>query len=84
MLVETINPTQVGHDDDICEFSPQLQLFGWEFDVGFTSIVFSLTKDVDISLTDDVDTSLTDDVDTSLTDDVDTSLTYIENEMKQF
>ena len=28
MLVDTINPTQVGHDDDTCEFSPQLQMFG--------------------------------------------------------
>ena len=67
-LEKSRSPTLIGHDIGTCEFSPHLQLFGWQFEVGFNNVVISLTDDVDISLTDDVDISLT----------------YIENEMKQF
>ena len=50
-LEKSRSPTLIGHDIGTCEFTPHLQLFGWQFEVGFNNVVISLTDDdVDISL----------------------------------
>ena len=43
-LVKSRTPTLIGHDNGTCEFSPHLQSFGWQFEVGLNNVDISLTN----------------------------------------